>query len=593
MKIGFAMMPYEGETLYSWAFRYTKYSICKNENQAVNELFGDKRYARRIRYMSKIGHLSKVMQGIEGFTIEEILDNLTYLNISRSFFCEERYMKMRYGLLETSSALKRNLGFHLNGLFLSDENVIKTCPLCFVEDQKIYGEAYIHRHHNVVGVKTCYKHNCYLDSIDNRYYTYTPFLDINVQYIPKGVKYPDLDVAQQHKKLNLDISYILNGNLKNITPKIIEEKVMSKLNFLGVHIEHKSVKHPVLKGFLDDLGLDFLKEYESDYALNEKGIWLRSFLYDGAHSKKAVEINPLRKILAIGYLFGSLEKFNEYDQVFEIFGSGPYPCNNPVCKYYHKKVIESYIVSKGRPFTGIKGIFTCEYCGFSYLKNDNPSKLNNPYEYTVVKKYGEVWEKKLEELVTCRKYTVSEIAKVLKVQFNTVVMHSHKLGFGYLIKSTSNLRLVETDKDETKKNKILQYKKRLIEYIKLNPNKIRTEIYKSNKVAYRYLSNHEREWLESNLPRLQYGRNRNSLGYNENQWREKENLYIEMVNELVIEINESSEAVKITKTLLAKRMRYSGILKSKNISKMPNLKKQIEEVVETHNQYLERINKTN
>lgn len=50
--------------------------------------------------------------------------------------------------------------------------------------------------------------------------------------------------------------------------------------------------------------------------------------------------------------------------------------------------------------------------------------------------------KKLKELVICNKYTANEIARIMMVQYTTIVKHSHKLGLGEYIDSKMTLRLV-------------------------------------------------------------------------------------------------------------------------------------------------------
>lgn len=374
-------MPYEGENQYSWISRVVKYSITNNENTVLEELFGVRRYAKRHRYMNKTGHLSKMMNKNGGFSVDELLNDLSYVNISKPFISKEYYSKVRHGLIESSSSTKRHLGFHLNGLFLAEENTIKMCPICYQEDQDMYGESYIHRHHNVVGVKTCYKHECYLDSIKHKCHFTVPFLDVDKCYTPEKTRYPNHYVAKQHKSLNDAVSYLLKGKLMNINPNVIEDKTKNKLHFLGVHVRPNNENHPVLKGFLEHFGSVFLRELESDFSLDDNPIWLRRFLYNSSQNVRPGKFNPIRQVFALKYLFGSLQEFHEFNEEFEPFGKGLFPCNNPVCDHYHHEVIKSYVISDGRLFNGLKGIFTCTFCEFSYMRNYVPEEESNPFKY--------------------------------------------------------------------------------------------------------------------------------------------------------------------------------------------------------------------
>ena len=50
----------------------------------------------------------------------------------------------------------------INTLMRSEIKNISICPMCLKDDVKQYGEAYLHRGHQLSGVQTCYKHHCLL-----------------------------------------------------------------------------------------------------------------------------------------------------------------------------------------------------------------------------------------------------------------------------------------------------------------------------------------------------------------------------------------------------------------------------------------------
>ncbi|MBN2793820.1 MAG: TniQ family protein [Clostridia bacterium] len=163
--VAFAFYPYENEDLYSWVVRYHFYSMNDLESQTKKDLFENGYFDFKLHYPSRINILSSNLQALENFSVEEILMNYTYINITKPFYTKERYENAKYGLLESDRGVLRNHGFHMNNLFLNDKNTIKICPICYEEDIKAVGEPYLHRPHNVIGVRTCYKHGCYLDTV--------------------------------------------------------------------------------------------------------------------------------------------------------------------------------------------------------------------------------------------------------------------------------------------------------------------------------------------------------------------------------------------------------------------------------------------
>lgn len=240
--IGIAFYPYKNEVLYSWIVRYHKYSANDKESQSKQDLFNNPYVDVKIHYPTYIKALSKHLM-ISGFSSDEIINNLTYLNVVKPFFNEERYIKAKDGVLEPNQFFVQNHGFHINNLFNNNKNSLKVCPICFKEDKELVGEPYLHRPHNAVGVKTCYKHGCYLEEFKHTFHQSHNMFDISKDYIPNKAVYPDKELINLHDRVNQDIVYILKGNLNSVNTEVIKRKLSIKFKKIGLFAKVISEKH--------------------------------------------------------------------------------------------------------------------------------------------------------------------------------------------------------------------------------------------------------------------------------------------------------------------------------------------------------------
>lgn len=590
MSIGFALMPYPGEILYSWVVRFNKHSAYNRDYATSETLFEYKRHTKSLRYTNCINNLSSLLDGVEGFSIDEIINNMTILSMCKPFVSEDRYQSIRHNYVFQDKANKASNVFHFNGLYKEERSKVKVCPLCVAEDKENYGEAFLHTHHNVIGVRTCYLHGCYLDYIEHKFCFYQPFYDVDERYAPNAIKYPIKKDIELHKRFNSDVKFILDGKFRNVTLGDIYNKVQNKLKLLGILNRRNAINHPILNGFLDYFGKDFLNYYELNGSLVDELKWLWRILHCGKNSIHRERINPILYIFALNYLFGSLESFVNFEDVYAPFGIGPYPCNNNICKYYHQNIIESYEITITNDAKHVTGHFTCKLCGFSYRRSSRHETGCDPYSYLYVNDYGETWKDKLKSLILSENYNISEIAKVMNCSNQAIVKHANSMGIGNILGTKSNLRYLNEDqKLERVKERAKGHKERIVEYLLNNPNKLRVEINREMKSEVDYLMKYDKPWLENHLPESQR-RKKHSDYFREKHWYKREKFECSKVIKIVEELLEDKERKRITKELLAKRSGYTGIKRKNALINMPKLAEIINSVTESHDEYLKRIN---
>jgi hypothetical protein len=158
--------------------------------------------------------------------------------------------------------------------------------------------------------------------------------------------------------------------------------------------------------------------------------------------------NPVKHLLIMQFFNITAEAFftrNSQDTQFGspgggVFGPGPWPCLNIVCKYYGQDVIEDCKVEQAvqrsrRP----RGTFQCT-CGFVYERLGPDEDMSQRLTFATIRAFGKQWEQRLLDLWhsdnTGRKPGATIRLKPLAV----------KLGVSkyFLLRAVTDLGLVES-----------------------------------------------------------------------------------------------------------------------------------------------------
>nr|WP_260440152.1 TnsD family Tn7-like transposition protein [Cohnella lubricantis] len=134
-------------------------------------------------------------------------------------------------------------------------------------------------------------------------------------------------------------------------------------------------------------------------------------------------VHPVRSLLLVRFLYGSLEQFLSVpDSSYTPFGLGPWPCLNKASDHYHRAVVTSLQVTRCTDTSQPVGTFTCN-CGFSYSRRGPDQCNEDKYRRGRIKSFGPVWAKKLRELLHEGK-SIRTIADLLGVDSNTVIKYA-------------------------------------------------------------------------------------------------------------------------------------------------------------------------
>lgn len=149
---------YPDELVYSWFCRFYVHSGCINHKMALQEIL-----YKKCNNPSKefLGHLNPEMkQMIEQLytTSDLIINHTMYPQYARFIPLKQKekaLYHMKYDFCDTHqlfTILPRDKA----------DQYMKYCPLCVVEDRKLYGETYWHRTHQIRNMCICPKHKCNL-----------------------------------------------------------------------------------------------------------------------------------------------------------------------------------------------------------------------------------------------------------------------------------------------------------------------------------------------------------------------------------------------------------------------------------------------
>lgn len=166
---------YPDELVYSWFCRYYVHSGCLTHKMALQEL-----YCKRSDYPSKefIGNLNnEARAAIERiYLLDKLtLDHTMFPQYARFIPLEQRKSAM-YHIGQDSCDIH-----HLFCVLprIGEEQYLRYCPLCAMDDRKQYGEAYWHRKHQMRNMSICVRHRCRLATtaipiVNEHSYTFYP-----------------------------------------------------------------------------------------------------------------------------------------------------------------------------------------------------------------------------------------------------------------------------------------------------------------------------------------------------------------------------------------------------------------------------------
>jgi hypothetical protein len=518
--LSFFPSPYSDEDYRSIIYRYHLRSQNVNIMTTKHELFNIKGLKNNPFPRNYYNLKNKVYdKGIP--SLEEIINEHTIFPLYRPFipsnYIKVIFKEFKYGNRENTI---------INSMFDTESNRIlsehiRYCPLCLEKDFETYGEAYIHRGHQISFINFCPKHSINFittcPGCNELLVNKNADMLITTPSCKCGVRLSQFLSIPKEDKEFMDFKVDL---LKDITI------LMKSQSLNREFILYKFIIHLQNKGYLyfsgginkKKLFCDFLEEYPleklKDLLIPESYITSKEIQTKLFRSNNKVQ-NILLYILFMRFLAGKVENFLSFEKPISIkipFGNGPWPCINPICPDFKNHSIKMCNRIKRR--SGILGIFKCNSCGQKYkrmweYKNDT---INSPK----LMEMGDLFEEILIDYYN-QGIDNREIAKRIgihekRVQYNLLKLIKKE---DYIKRKKVSIECIRAYQEIESGNKQISvdleikdiqdnYRgkiKGLLENFKvLSRMEIRQMV---GETIYNWLMKNDRAWIENKLPKRQ------------------------------------------------------------------------------------------
>lgn len=571
--------PYPDEILYSWIVRHHKISGNLKISDTKIDLFGDKNISQDIYFSTGLDCLSEKLPKHSFYSSDYLIDNNSLYPFYKPFMNNDKAMILKNDM-KISNTIKFNSITYINSNYMP--KTIKICPICASKDMKDYGEIYLHIVHQLQGITVCHIHECNLYQIP---FCRDNFIDLDKIKIPLDsninlINKNNLLIAKDAYKLGL-------GFLNGYDYSDIINKYKQKLKDDGYYNVNGGLYYKKLTN-------DFIKFYSKDYlnSLNsyidiyKSKSWIRNLLNGGKNNM----IHPIRHLLFINFIFGSLKEFHEYvANEQKPFGCSPWPCLNRFCFMYKKDVIRNCIIETCKDYKNkVAGIFKCPVCGFEYVRKGPDKTKKDRTRIGRIKTYGWLWDERFLNIASDNEISLNKFAKLMKTGKRTVKTQAMRLGINKnYSKNTynhiSNTKIINDDKV------LDNLKDKLLKYINSKNNLCRHDIFKKFRSECNIIRKRDRNWYEKYMP-PKLPKNQLMQKYVANYWIEKDE---ELSKKVLIEaknILNTKLVIRITIHSLMLQIRYNGFYRNKD--KLPKTEKILNKYCETFAQFNIRKNKS-
>lgn len=303
---------YDNELLYSAIARYHEQSGNLSFIHTIEDVFGIRSAIAVVALPSRIKNIVENLMDYDEQVAKEITEKHTLLNFYAAFKSEELYSLVEQEMIETSGiGIYMKLGMVSSSTQL--EKKLKYCPVCVKNEMEIYGEAYWHREHQVVGSIVCHLHHAILKTEElpvfgrNRqiFYRITPEICKKEPLYVKDSRKSDILV-----KIAVEINTLCNNRV-NCSLNDFKNRIKAIL------FERGYIK-PNNYTFMTKLTND-IREYYSDEVLEligcsiEKQNWIKTIC--NPHKNVGQSIYIILLLIFLGY---SVIDFNDMESLENI-----------------------------------------------------------------------------------------------------------------------------------------------------------------------------------------------------------------------------------------------------------------------------------
>lgn len=575
--------PYKDEILYSIFARYHYYMGNKSTKQSLKEIYGIGTIIPTVELPTNLKCIKKSIGENSKYNVEYFINKHTNLPFYLPFLRKEDGAAIKDLMVNNDGkGIYTKIGIVAGGVCTKKE--LYYCPKCASIESNDFGEAYFHRIHQVPGVLVCPMHFCMLKQyvISKRDIGRINFIKLELKHVDYTLTYFNKSITSSYLiKIAKCADYILQNDLSKFNSLVNTEKYKLILEQKGLLTYKKRVRqNKLIEAFRSYYPDKLLEILESNFS-NKDSSWIRMITRKSKHM-----IHPIRHILFILFLYDDFKEFFKEDHInMSFFEKSLWPCLNPACINYRSLVIENCNITYDYKIKELIGTFKCE-CGFIYSRKISEN-LSDKYKVGKVKYYGEVWSRKLIQLINSRKYSIREMGRVLKCDSKTIVKYARELGYGEIL---SSKMVISKNKKSLKKVDYREnYSRDIVQVLTENPQYTTSQVRSLLKRQYAWFYRNDREWLRSILAR---NRNEKNKSYSINRrvdWKDRDEEIYHMINKEYKKL--FKEEVRITKSIIGNKLGILALLEY-YLDRLPKTRKYLSEIVETVEEFqIRRIHK--
>lgn len=407
---------YPGELLYSVLARYHRHVGLPGPMHTLETLFGNRNV---IATLDLQGHLQLLVDRIppeRGLTVDRMIDTLTLYPYFIAFEPPALQANVRQAMKRgTVENLHIRLG--LVAFRVPRINRLRFCPECTREMLLRHGELYWCRDHQLPSVLVCPRHACPLleSLVSFSQYSRHEFVAATPENCPPQAR-PIIPVIE-----HVVVSHL--HRLARLSAELLDNPPMPR-TFTGWTALYRS--QMLETGLAHSISTMDQQRFDEEFRIfygqtlrllpnvmeaNEfAGDWLKAMVRN-RHTAN----HPLYHLLVQDFLA-------QCEWQISPFGTGPWPCLNPLAKHSSPTPIKSMTQHRNRKNT--VGVFACS-CGYAYTRCLYSKTVTlGPPRFL---RYGPLLEPALLKLVASGS-SLRETGRVLHLEPKTVVLLARNLG---------------------------------------------------------------------------------------------------------------------------------------------------------------------
>jgi hypothetical protein len=571
--------PLPDELFHSICGRFADHMGLTQPQQISRWLFGTHLIALVAGFPSHINRLIEQLPISYGYTVDDMITKHTLLPIFGPFLTQNRYNQVYTAMSrESENQTYRLLGLGSSGIPLL--KWLRYCPMCVESDRKKYGECYWHRLHQIPGVEICPEHLVFLE--DSQVYSR---------------KLDNLFCSAETTILGAEPRSSLSDPDHAVLHRLTDDMRILLRDCFG-HLDHNELQWRYLvlldqKRFLTTAGKIRNEAFLSQFTQYYSPRLLYRLHCETEETRRAISSwparlvrrallelqHPLHHLLLIHFLGRTAREFFQMMMAEESpFGTGPWPCLNPVCKHYKTFSITQCNVVRMSQRAPV-GQFTCE-CGFTYSRSGPDRSDSDIYKIGRVLERGELWKTTLRDLFQDPTFPYRQAAS--------------KLG----VTPTSMRRILSLYYPELQETRLSPdfleirqyYRKEWLEAIAEFPLTKVTQLGQTKPQVYQWLLSNDYGWLQRYKPSVKIKRPTSSTTklrplrpiHPAVDWPLRDEETVKLVIDIAEKLRRSTQKPqRITKGAIFREGKIACLVNEKALAKMPLAKQALAEVLET------------